>query len=124
MLQIRPHALATWQFHDLRQSTLSLNPKPSIPPGETLNPKPYNYPKPFLQAHSWALEATALQGLQNFIGFTWTLQNPKGPCTTIVHILWPQSTYIGATLRPKYIPSGLRVKDPGFLGVPSYDFLL
>ena len=30
---------------------------------------------------------------------------PKGPCTHI-DILWPQSTQIGTTLRPKYIYLG------------------
>ena len=31
---------------------------------------------------------------------------PKGPCTHIAYIHWPQSTYIGTTVRPKYILFG------------------
>ena len=30
----------------------------------------------------------------------------KGPCIQTVYRLWPQSTYIGTTLRPKYLLFG------------------
>ena len=30
----------------------------------------------------------------------------KGPCAQTQYILWPQCTYIGSTLRPKYILFG------------------